>query len=156
MSGSQRHYYHSASPAFHFGRADDRFLGVVSAFNDHVWTQELHQIERRVFRKNYHQIDTFERGENVSTLGIAADGSIRSLQSSHGLVAIDPNNQCVRGLSRGSQHIDVTGMKQVEDSVGEGDLTFPCRPPPLRLDPRGNFAGRIAWFQSLLATVGLK
>ena len=156
MSRCQRHDDYSAAPALHLGRADDRAFRIISAFHDHIGTQKLNEAEGCVFRKNYNQIDAFQARQHVAAFRISADRPRWPLQASHGFVAVDSDNQGVGGLSRGRKNVDVTGMKKVKHAVGEGDLSLLCRAPALCIDPRRDFAGRIAWLQSLLAAMGWK
>ena len=156
MSSRKRHNHHLPSPTFDFGRADNRVFGIVSAFHDDVGSQQLHQIERSVVRKNYYQIDAFERSENVGSLSIAANWTVRTLETADRLVAINANDQRISGRSRSAENIDMSWVKQVEDTISERDLALSRRPPALCVYPRRNFAGWIAWLQSLLAAVGVK
>jgi hypothetical protein len=48
----------------------------------------------------------------------------------------------------------VARMQQIEYAVGERDFPFLCLAPPLCINPRRDFAGRIARFQSRLAAIG--
>ena len=156
MSGRQRHDHDDAAPAFHFIGADDRVFRIITTLHDHIGAQNLDEIEGRILRKNYNQIDTFEPGQHIASFSVGANRTGWSLESPHGFVAIDTNDQRVSGLSRRSENIDVPGMNEVEDAVGKRDLSYLCRAPALRIDPRRDFAGRIAWPQSLLAAIGWK
>jgi len=156
MSGCQRHNDHSAAPALDLSRANDGFFRVITTLHDYIWLQEFDEIERRVLGKNYNEVYAFECSKHVRALGVAANRTSRALQSANGFVAIDPDDQRIGTLSRRAQDVDVPGMEQVKNAVGECDLPFLCRAPPLCIDPRRDFAGRIAWLQSLLAAIGWK
>ena len=80
MSRRQRNDHHATSPAFDFRGADDRLFRVITAFHDHVGSQMPYQIERRVLRKHYDQIDALQRGQNITSFGIAANRSRRPLE----------------------------------------------------------------------------
>ena len=156
MSRRQRHNNDSPAPALHFSGAHNRVFRVVSALHDHIGTKKLNEIERRVVRKNYNEIDAFEAGHDIASFSVRAYWAIWAFQSPYGLIAVDSDDQCIGGLSGRRENVDVPGMEKVEHAVGECDLSFLCRAPAFRIDPRRDFAGRIAWLQSLLAATGWK
>jgi hypothetical protein len=156
MAGSERHYYHAPSPALHFRCADDGVFRVVAAFYDHVGLQMRDEIEGRVFRKNYYEIDAFERRQDVSALGVAAHRPRRTLEAAHRLVAVDSYNEGVSGSARGGEDVDVTRMEEIKNTVRERYPTLCSSSPPLSLYPCRNLCRGISRLQGLLDTLGWK
>ena len=154
MTGCERNHDNFPTPAFYFGGADDRVLGIVATLNYHVRLEVLDQIQRRIVRENYDEIYTFERAENIGALGVAAHRTCRTLESPHGFVTVDANDQCIGGLARSVKNVDVTGVKKIKNAIGEGNPAFLTRPPALSLHPGCNFAGWIPRLQSLLTADG--
>jgi hypothetical protein len=156
MAGCERHYHHAPSPALHFRGTNDGVFRIVAAFDDHVGLEMPDEVERRVLRENYDEIDAFERRQHVRALGVAAHGAGRALEAAHGLIAVDPDDERVGGFTRGGEDVDMPGMKQVEDSICERDPTLPSISPPLSLRPCCNLRRGISRLQGLLITEGWK
>jgi hypothetical protein len=154
LARSEWHHDHPASPFLDFSSADYRVFGVVSTLNDDVGLEELHQIEWRVLRKDYDKVDSLERGEDIGPLGLTSDRASRPLQAPHRSVAVDPDDERIRRRPRGNQEVDVSGVEQVENSVGESDAILSAGSPSLRFRPGGNFFYRSPGRQRLLATDG--
>src|SRR6266550_556286 len=112
MSGSERYDDNASSPAFHFRRANDRVFRVVAAFDDDIGLEMLDEVEGRVFGKNYHEIDTFERREHEGAFSIAPDGAGGTLEPAHGLVAVHPDDESISRSSRRAENVDVPWMDQ--------------------------------------------
>ena len=154
MSGSERYDDNASSPAFYFRRANDRAFRVVTAFDDDIGLEMLDEVEGRVFGKNYHEIDTFERPEHEGAFGVAAHGAGRTLEPAHGLIAVYPNDESIGRSSRRAEDVDVPGMDQVEDTVSESYPTFSSSSPPLGLRPCSDLLRWISRLQSLLRAEG--
>ena len=101
----------AAAPALHFSGSDDRLLGVVPAFDDDVGLQVSNEIEWGVFRKDDHEIDAFQRRQHVSSVGIGAHRSRGPFEASHGVVAVESDDEGVTRGARGGEDVDVTGMQ---------------------------------------------
>jgi len=153
---SERNYYDAPAPALHFVGADDRAFCVVAAFHYDIRLENPYELERRVFRENNDQIDTFHGGEDECALGSAPNRPARTFEPAHGLIAVDADDQRIRGRAGCNEKIDMTGMEQVENSVGESYPIFSCSPPTLGLASRGDFRGRIPRLQSRLIAMGWK
>jgi len=151
MTGGERDDYDFPAPAPDFSGADDSLFGVVATLHNNVGLEVFDQVERSIFGKDYHEIDTLERSKHISALRVAADRAGRALEASNGFVAVDADDQSICGLPCCPEHIDVTGMKEVEHSIGERDPAFSSRSPTLGFNPGRNLLSRIARRQSLLA-----
>src|SRR5437868_3073853 len=116
----------------------------------------LDQIERRILRENYDKIDAFECGKHICALGIGTHGTPRTLEATDRLIAVDTDDQRVGSRARRAQHVDVSGMEQVEHAVGERDPTLFPRSPALSLNPSRDLLRRIPRLQSLLTAEGWK
>jgi hypothetical protein len=156
MAGSERHYHDAPSPTLHFRRANDGVFRIVAPFDDHVRLEMPDEVERRVLREDYDEIDAFERRQHVCAFGVAAHGARRTLEAAHGLIAVDSDDERVGGVARGGEDVDVPGMKQVEHTVGKRYPTLPSISPPLGLGPCCNLRRGISRRQGLLDTVGWK
>jgi hypothetical protein len=156
LTGCQRHYDDAPSPAFYFGGTDYRAFRVIAALHDDVWFQSLYELEWRIFRENNDEVDAFHGGEHERTLRLAAYRPARALEPSHRLIAVDANDQRIGSSASSNQEIDVAGMKQIEDSVGERNPVLACSSPALGLCTCGYFCRGITGLQSLLITMGWK
>jgi hypothetical protein len=152
----ERNYDYAPAPALHFVGADDRAFSVVAAFHYDVRLENPDEFEGRVLRENNDQIDTFHGGEHERALGSTPDRSARAFEPAHGLIAVDADDQRIRGRAGCNKKIDVTGMEQIENSVGKRYPIFSCGPPTLGVASRGDFRGRIPRSQSLLIAMGWK
>ena len=154
MSGSERHYDHAPAPALHFCRTNDRGFRIISAFDDHIRLEMPDEVERRVLRENYDEIHALERGEHVRAFGVAPYGARRTLEAAHRLIAIDADDERVGAVARGSEDVDVAGMKQVEHAVSERYATLSSSFPTLGLRPCRNLCRGVSRLQGLLTTEG--
>lgn len=156
MAGSEGHHHDAPSPALHFCRANDRVFRIITALDDHVGFEMPDEIERRVIGKNYDEIHALERRQHVSALGVAAHWARGALETAHGFIAVDADDECVRGIACDGEDVDVAGMKQVEHAIGERYPTLSSSSPPLGLRPCRNLRRGISRLQSLLSTDGWK
>ena len=154
MSGSERHYDHAPAPAFHFCRTNDRVFRIIAAFDDHVRLEMPDKVERRVLGENYDEIHALERGEHVRAFGVAPYRARRTLEAAYRLIAIDADYERVGAAARGSEDVDVAGMKQVEDAISERHATLPSSFPALGLRPCRNLCRGVSRLQGLLITAG--
>lgn len=156
MIRRERNYDDAPAPALHFVGADDRAFSVVAAFHYDVRLENPDELEGRVLRENDDQIDTFHGGEHEGALGRATNRPARAFEPAHGLIAVDADDQRIRGRAGCNEKIDMTGMEQIENSVGERYPIFSCSPPTLGVASRGDFRGWVARLQSLLIAMGWK
>jgi len=154
MSGSERYYQHPSAPAFHFRCPNDRVFRIIAAFDDYVGLQMSDKIERSVLGENYDEVHALERRENVCTLGVGAHRTRRTLESAHRLVAIEADDERIGAGARGSEDVDVPGMKQVEYAVGERHPTLSSSFPTFGLRPCRNLCRGVSRLQGLLTTAG--
>src|SRR5882672_224175 len=154
MSGSERYDYHATSPASHLRRANDRFFRIVTALDDDIGLEMLDEVEGRIFGKNYHQIDAFERPEHESAFGVASHRAGRTLEPTHGLIAVYSDDESIGRFPRRAENVDVPGMDQVENTVSESYPTFSSGSPPLGLHPCSDLLRGISRLQSLLRAEG--
>ncbi len=92
MAWSDGHHDDATSPALHFCRANDRVFRIIAALDDHVGLEMSDEVERRVIGENYDEIHALERRQHVSALGIAAHGARRTLETTHGFIAVDADD----------------------------------------------------------------
>ena len=154
MTWSERDNDGLSAPASHFAGSDDRFFRVIAAFDYHIRFELLHQIQRRILREDNYEIDAFQRSENIRPFCIAAHRSRRTFESADRFITVDPDDECVGGLACSREHVDVAGMEEVENAVGESYSPLLCGPPAQSIDPRRHLRRRIAWLQSLLTATG--
>ena len=156
MIRRERNYDDPSAPALHFVGADDRAFIVIAALHYDVRLENLDELERRVLGENNDQIDTFHGGEHECALGSAPNRPARTFEPAHRIITVDADDQRIRGRPGCNEKIDMTGMEQIENSVGESYPIFSCSPPTLGLASRGDFRGRIPRLQSLLIAMGWK
>lgn len=82
MSRRQWHYDHSATPALYFRGTYYGVFRIVAALHDYIRAQNFDQVERRVFREDYNEIDALETGHHVTALTVGAHWPGRPLQPS--------------------------------------------------------------------------
>jgi hypothetical protein len=149
-------YDDAPAPALYFFGADDRAFSVVAALDYNVRLENPHELKGRVLRENNDEIDAFHGGEHERALGSTPNRPARTFEPAHGLIAVDADDQRIRARASCNEKIDMTGMEQIENSVGERYPIFSCGPPTLGVAPRGDFRGRIPRLQSLLIAMGWK
>jgi len=154
MSGTERYDDHPTSPAFYFRRANDRIFRVVTTLDDDIGLEMLDEVEGRVFRKNYHQVDAFERRQNEGAFRVASHRAGRTLEPTHGLITVYSDDEGISLLARRGENVDVAGMDQVEDTVCESYPTLSSGSPPLSLNPCSDLLRGISRLQSLLRAEG--
>jgi hypothetical protein len=148
--------HHAAAPTLHFARADNRLFRVIAPFDDDVRPEKLDQLEGSVFIEQYDEIDAFHSREDVGPLCFATYGPGGPLEPAHRRIAIDADDERVGGRARRREKVDVSGVQEVEDAVGEGDLAFSVSPPALCRLPCRNLSRRVSRLQSLLTADGWK
>ena len=84
-----------------------------------------------------------ERREDVCSFRFAADRSRRPLESPHGVVAVDGDDERIALPPCAEEYVDVPRMEKVEDAVGEDDAAGLRRSPPCRSGPIVDLSGRI-------------
>ena len=156
MSWGERDDENASSPTLYFGGSDDRVFRVVAAFDDNVRTKMGDKIERRIVRKNYDEVDAFERAQHIRTFRVGSYGTGGTLEAADRIIAVDPDDQCVGAVARRGENVDVSRMEQIEHAVREGYPPFPCSSPPFSLGPRRDLFSRIPRLQSPLVTDGWK
>jgi hypothetical protein len=119
LAGCKGNYNDAPSPAFDFTGADNRAFRVIAALHYDVRLQSLYELERRIFRENNDEVDTFHGGEHERAFRLAAYRPVRALEPSHRVIAVDADDKRIRSRARGNKEIDVAGMEQIEDSVRE-------------------------------------
>src|SRR6185437_14648454 len=66
-----------------------------------------------------HEIDGLERREYLGAGLLMLHGPSLALQPLHRGVTVEADDQPVAGAARGRQHLDMTGMQDVETAIGE-------------------------------------
>ena len=143
MTGCERDDHDASAVRAYLGRTDDRRFGVVAAFHQHVGPQLGDELERRVVCELDDRVDHLQGRENIAPFGRRSHGPLWTLQSPNGVVAVDADDESVTFTSRREQHVDVSGVKQVEDTVREHDPTAPRLSPRARACPRHDFRVRV-------------
>ena len=69
--------------------------------------------------ENHHVIDTTQGGDNLRTIVFRIDRTTIALQLAHRPVTVEPDGQSVAQFPSLLQITHMTGMEQVETSVGE-------------------------------------
>ena len=136
MSLREWDYHNLPTPTPHLFRADDRIGRVVPAFHDDVRPKRLHQLERSVFVEHHDEIDRLETGKHVRPVTLCANRAALPLQSFYRAVGVEPNDERIAVGAGNGQQIDMTGMKQIENTVGENDFSRESVAARYRVFPR--------------------
>ena len=114
----------------------------------------IDQLERRILGEWNDEVDTFQRRENVGTVGFDSDGTRRSFQTANRRVSVQAHDEGIAGGACRGQQVDVARMKKIEDTVGEDNSALFLSPPSLRLRPCRDLSRWIPCPQSRLLTSG--
>ena len=87
MAGRQRNDDDLAPARANLFGSDNRVRRVVAALDDHVWLEQLDELEGRVLLEQRNGVDRLECREDAHALSLAAHGPTRSLETLHGRVA---------------------------------------------------------------------
>ena len=143
MAGCQWNDDDAAAPAPDLNRANDGIRLVVAAFHEDVGTNDINELSRCVFLECYHGVNSFERGEHITALSLAANGSRWTFEALHGRVTVDPHDKALPLGARAKENVDVPGMKQVEDAVRKHDWRRGVLPPLGDTSPIHDFRKRV-------------
>jgi len=124
LTGNQRKCLNFASPSFDFLLSDD-VGGPVGTFDKYIRVNRQDGFQRSVFVKSTNVIHHLESFEDFSPFGLREDWPVGPLQSADRVVAIDRNNQRVAKLACAVEQIQVSGVNDVETTIGK-DNTLSC------------------------------
>src|SRR5687768_8562695 len=113
-----------------------------------------HELEWCVLLEDDDGVHTLERSEHIRALRLRAHGTLGSLETAHGIVAVETDDQGVTPFTRATQDIDVPRMEQVEHAVREDDPTRSCLAPAPCGGPRQDLLCRVEGAQKLPWTRG--
>ena len=94
--------------------------------------QGADQLERRVLGERDDIIDAGQRGQDLQPLGQGEDRPLVPFQPPHRSVVVDADDQQAALAAGELQQLDMAGMEQVEDAVGEDDRFVLARPASSR------------------------
>lgn len=156
LPGSQRNDDALAAPAANLGSTDDAVGGVIATLDDDIGAESGDEIERRVLVEDDDGVDGLEPGENIGALCFAPDRTVGALQAPNARVAVQADEECVPAQARAAEDVEMAGMEQIEDAIGEDDpATLPAAPVPRAL-PVEDLPRRIEGRQKLLSARGWK
>ena len=99
--------------------ADDLLEGIVAAFDQHARPDPLDQVDRRVLLEDHDEIDRLKRRQHFRARLLILTGrpSPFSRITEASLLRPTISRSQARALRR--QHLDVTGMQDIETAIGE-------------------------------------
>src|SRR5690606_10902783 len=102
----------------HFFIAGD-FLGpVIAALHENVGLHPGDELARRVGAERHHPVHRVQCLEHRHALRERHDRPLRSLETAHGFISVDRDDQAVAQRARFLQVGDVAGMQDVEAAIG--------------------------------------
>ena len=143
MARRERNDDDVASPSAHFTRADDGGFGIVAALDQHVGTEGGDQFERRVFVENDDGVHHRERGKHVAAFGARRERAAPVPSGAERTRRCYADDERVTGSSRAEEHVDVTGMQEIEHAIRENNPARARRAPGARALPAHEFVERI-------------
>ena len=156
MAGRQRNDDDAPTSRSYLARANDGLGRIVAALDDDVGFDPTNQLERRVLVEDGDGIDGLEGGEDVRSFTLRPHGPLGSLETFDRGVAVDADNQRVATRTRAHEDVDVSGMQEIEDTIGEHDLTRLPRTPRRERLPRHDFSTRVERVQYVHSAWGEK
>lgn len=156
LTGSQRDDDALAAPGADLGSADHSVRGVVATLHDDIGPEVAHELERGILVEDGHRVDGLEAGEDIGAIGFAADGAIGALETPNARVAVDTDDERIPPRARAAKKVEMSGMQQVEDTVGEDDASVLAFAPRAGARPVEDLARGIEVGQKVLSTRGSK
>jgi hypothetical protein len=111
-----------AAAGFHHVAADDFFVGVVVAFDEDVGLEGGDEGGGGVFVEGDDVVDGLEAGEDGHAIVERVHRAGGAFEFAHRIVAVHADDQDVALLARKFEVLDVAGVEDVEDAVGEDDF----------------------------------
>jgi hypothetical protein len=103
-------------------RTDDVGLLPIAAFDKHVGLDRVDELERRILVEQRNVIDHLERRQHFCSLHLTEDRATRSFaEPLDRPIAVQADDETIAEAPRLAQRADVSGVKQIEASVGEHD-----------------------------------
>ena len=102
--------------------ADNLIRGPVGALHQHVRLNRLDRFSRGVLVEQRDGATHSSAPMNLGALAFRRNRPSRPLVPANGSVGVQADNQRIAEQSRLLQVADVSGMQQVEDTIGEDDL----------------------------------
>src|SRR5215471_16705789 len=98
---------------------------VVAPFDQHLGTHAADQLERGILLEDDDEVYGFERRQHFGTRVHLLQGPPLALQTSHGSIVVEADDEAVAGGVCLGQELDVAGVQEVETAVGEADAQAP-------------------------------
>ena len=80
-------------------------------------------------------VNRLERRKKIAPLALRANGPLWSLQATNRIIAVDRDHEEVALAASANQHIDVSGVQQIEHAIREYDPSCHRPAPSLRRRP---------------------
>src|SRR5258708_22414343 len=134
----ERDDVHVAAPRSYLVRAYDGVFRIVAALHEDVGPQRAHEPQRRVLVEHDDAVHDLEGREHVGAVRLRSGGAIGALEPANGRVAVEADDERVAEGARTEQHVDVPGMQEIEDAVGEHDAAGLVGTPGRGVTPRAH------------------
>ena len=133
----ERYGMDRSAPALHLRCADDVLRLPVSAFDEHVRSQALDELKRRIFVERGHQGDCFERRNHGSTVVQRIHRAVITFtQPPHGRVGVERYDEACAERTRLGEVSHVAAMENVKYAVREYERPWQCRRSVIQLGRR--------------------
>jgi len=109
----------AAACGFHFFAANNLIAGPVATFDQHIRKESPDDFAWGGLIKDHNRVDTFERGENFSSLAFRQDGTPGAFQLANAGVAVEADDERIAESASLLEAANVPGVQQIETAVGE-------------------------------------
>ena len=136
VAGHDGHRYDAASSGLHLFAAYDLVSRPIVAFYKNVREQGSDGALRREIVENDHGVDAFQRGKNFRSLAFRNHRARFTFELSDAGIAVQTDYERVAEAAGMLKAADMTGMQQVEASIGEyhaAPIAFVAAKPQNRL-----------------------
>lgn len=113
---------HAAAVTLDDVGADDGRTRIIRALDQHVRFKGFDLFERRIFLEDHHEIDMSDRCHDRSARGFGLHRPALALQAANRRIAVQADDQSVAGRAGLGQQRNMSGVQQIEATVGVADL----------------------------------
>lgn len=142
MSGGERNDHDRAAPRFNHVAADNGIQGIIPTLHQHVRPHDADQFEGRVLGKHDDGVDGLEGGQNVRPLSGRPYWAGWTLETADRVIIVDAHEKRNSKRTRGDQHVNVSGVQQVEHTIGEHESSANAGSPSRGSTQRQDLFGR--------------
>ena len=143
MAGRQRNDDDLAAARANLIGSDNRVGRIVAALDDHVWLQQLDELERRVLVEQRNGVDGLQCREDVYALSLAVHRATGAFETLDRCVAIHADHEHVSARARADEHVHMPRMEEIKHAIREYDAPLLTLAPNGERWPRHHFSARV-------------